>query len=232
MLHISNIEELKDHIFHAADKPLQYVTVCAPDQVELRKQNTKLINKTAKDGEDAAEKAAELYNELAAWLQSHPDRWILKFKRTQTEASTFPVEWRPAAQPVAQPLQGVPAMPDIEAIVQKRLEEYELRRQNEELKAQLQGMAARAQFFAQAMQPMLLKIAEKFMPAGSAQLQGAPGQKLHELPEEMRVPVLAAVNRILQHVEPEFLIHLANYLAENQAIIPTIKQLTGYEQEN
>jgi len=148
------------------------------------------------------------------------------------KASTFPVEWRPAAQPVAQPLQGVPAMPDIEAIVQKRLEEYELRRQNEELKAQLQGMAARAQFFAQAMQPMLLKIAEKFMPAGSAQLQGAPGQKLHELPEEMRVPVLAAVNRILQHVEPEFLIHLANYLAENQAIIPTIKQLTGYEQEN
>jgi len=213
MLRLSNITELRDHIFHGADKPFLNVTVKAPD-------DTTAARFVAKDPEDLAA-------QLSAWLAAKPGLWLLKFQRHSTDGAGYEAEYNPASGGL---LQG-PA--DIEAIISKRLEEERIKRENEELKAALRGQAAKSDIFVKALQPLLMAFAGKLgiLPGSGpeATIQGTPGMKAHELGPEDRVKLIAATNKILSVVEPEFYFHLADWIEKNPAMIETVKQLTGYE---
>ena len=213
MLRLSNITELRDHIFNGADKPFLNVTVKAPDE-------TTAARFVAKEPEDLAA-------QLSAWLSAKPGLWILKFQRHSSDGAGYEAEYNPVA---AGALQGIG---DIESIISKRLEEERIKRENAELKAALQGQAAKSDIFVKALQPLLMAFAGKLgiLPGTGpeASIQGTPGAKAHELGPNHRAKLIAATNKILSVAEPEFYFHLADWIEKNPGMIETVKQLTGYE---
>lgn len=186
------------------------------------------------DGAVFTQLEAENPQQLADLLESNLNHYrgvfTLRFRRHKTDNVPWAAQWQPNQQPngTGSVLNGPVDEAGIEARVMARLKAEAAREAEREELERLRSI--NGQFSAALgtiLQGVLPQILNRFAPA-AATLQGVD---LETLPEIDHNKAREALEVLLQFATPDFLKHLAAYVAAHPDSVGMIATLTGYQEK-